>query len=255
MTRAQGVLVTGAGQSVGRAMAEKFLARGDRVHVCDIDEALVATVIARNPEMSGTVCDVADEMQVRQLFSEARAAIGTIDVLINTVGIAGPRGPIQSLTLAEWRATLAANLDSMFLTIREAVPKMQQNRHGAIINFSSMSTKTVMPFRSPYVASKAGVEGLTRALARELGPHSIRVNAILPGAIDNQRLKNVLSRIAEQEGRTLDEVEAESLQFVSMRTKIQPDEIADMVLFLCSDAALHVTGQMIGVDGNMEWES
>jgi NAD(P)-dependent dehydrogenase (short-subunit alcohol dehydrogenase family) len=194
-------------------------------------------------------------MQVRQLFAEARATIGTIDVLVNTVGIAGPRGPIQSLSFAEWRATLAANLDSMFLTIREAVPAMQQSRHGAIINFSSMSTKTVMPFRSPYVASKAGVEGLTRALARELGPHNIRVNAILPGAIDNQRLKNVLSRIAEQEGRTLDEVEAESLQFVSMRTKIQPDEIADMVLFLCSDAALHVTGQMIGVDGNMEWES
>jgi NAD(P)-dependent dehydrogenase (short-subunit alcohol dehydrogenase family) len=255
MTRPQGVLVTGAGQSVGRAMAEKFLARGDRVHICDIDEALVATLIGLDPRMSGTVCDVADEMQVRKLFGEARAAIGTVDVLINTVGIAGPRGPIQSLSLAEWRATLAANLDSMFLTIREAVPAMQQNRRGAIINFSSMSTKTVMPFRSPYVASKAGVEGLTRTLARELGPHNIRVNAILPGAIDNQRLKNVLARIAEQEGRTLDEVEAESLQFVSMRTKIQPVEIADMVLFLCSDAALHVTGQMIGVDGNMEWES
>jgi NAD(P)-dependent dehydrogenase (short-subunit alcohol dehydrogenase family) len=255
MTRSQGVLVTGAGQSVGRVMAEKFLARGDRVHICDIDETLVATVIALDPRMSGTVCDVADEMQVRQLFAEAKVAIGTIDVLVNTVGIAGPRGPIQSLSFAEWRATLEANLDSMFLTIREAVPAMQQNRHGAIINFSSMSTKTVMPFRSPYVASKAGVEGLTRALARELGPHNIRANAILPGAIDNQRLKNVLSRIAEQEGRTLDEVEAESLQFVSMRTKIQPDEIADMVLFLCSDAALHVTGQMIGVDGNMEWES
>jgi NAD(P)-dependent dehydrogenase (short-subunit alcohol dehydrogenase family) len=255
MAKSQGVLVTGAGQSVGRAMAEKFSARGDRVHICDIDEALLATVIAADPKISGTVCDVADETQVKQLFAAARAAIGTVDVLINTVGIAGPRGPIQSLSFAEWRATLAANLDSMFLTIREAVPAMQQNRHGVIINFSSMSTKTVMPFRSPYVASKAGVEGLTRSLARELGPHKIRVNAILPGAIDNQRLKNVLSRIAEQDGRRLDEVEAESLQFVSMRTKIQPDEIADMVLFLCSDAALHVTGQMIGVDGNMEWES
>ena len=176
-------------------------------------------------------------------------------MLVNTVGIAGPRGPIQSLSFAEWRITLAANLDSMFLTIREAVPAMQRNRHGVIINFSSMSTKTVMPFRSPYVASKAGVEGLTKALARELGPYNIRVNAILPGAIDNQRLKDVLSRIAQQEGRTLEEVEAEGLKFVSMRTKIQPDEIADMVLFLCSDASLHVTGQMIGVDGNLEWES
>jgi NAD(P)-dependent dehydrogenase (short-subunit alcohol dehydrogenase family) len=255
MTSSRGVLVTAAGQSVGRAMAEKFLARGDRVHICDIDKDLVATVLATNAAMSGTVCDVADEAQVRQLFEEARNGIGTIDVLINTVGIAGPRGPIQSLCCAYWRATLAANLDSMFLTIREAVPVMQQNRHGVIINFSSMSTKTVMPFRTPYVASKAGVEGLTKALARELGPHNIRVNAILPGAIDNQRLKNVLSRIAEQEGRSVEEVEAESLQFVSMRTKIQPDEIADMVLFLCSDAARHVTGQLIGVDGNLEWES
>ena len=255
MTRPQGVLVTAAGQSVGRAMAEKFLTRGDRVHICDIDKALIATVLAANAGMSGTVCDVADETQVRRLFEEASNVIGTIDVLINTVGMAGPRGPIQSLSFAEWRATLAANLDSMFLTIREAVPAMQQNRHGVIVNFSSMSTKTVMPFRLPYVASKAGVEGLTKALARELGPHNIRVNAILPGAIDNQRLKNVLSRIAEQDGRTVEDVEAESLQFVSMRTKIQPDEIADMVLFLCSDAARHVTGQLIGVDGNLERES
>src|SRR4051795_5850566 len=108
MTRSQGVLVTAAGQSVGRAMAEKFLARGDRVHICDIDNALMATVLATSKGMSGTVCDVADETQVRQLFKEARDAIGTIDVLINTVGIAGPRGPIQSLSFAEWRATLAA---------------------------------------------------------------------------------------------------------------------------------------------------
>ena len=82
----------------------------------------MATVLATNKGMSGTVCDVADETQVRQLFKEARDAVGTIDVLINTVGIAGPRGPIQSLSFAEWRATLAANLDLMFLTIRKPFP-------------------------------------------------------------------------------------------------------------------------------------
>ena len=112
-----------------------------------------------------------------------------------------------------------------------------------------------MPFRTPYNASKAGVEGLTRTLARELGPSGIRVNAILPGAIDNQRFTNVITRIAEQSGRSVAEVEAEQLQFISMRSKIQPAEIADMVLFLCSDAARHVSGQLIGVDGNLEWES
>jgi NAD(P)-dependent dehydrogenase (short-subunit alcohol dehydrogenase family) len=249
------VVVTAAGQSVGRIMAETFLAHGDRVHICDIDGRLLAQVLAANPGLGGTVCDVADEDQVARLFDEARARIGPVDVLINTVGIAGPRGPIESLSFADWRATLAANLDSMFLTIRQAVPDMRRNKRGVIVNFSTGSTKTVMPFRSPYVASKAGVEGLTRCLARELGPDNIRVNAILPGMIDNERMRGVIARIARQEGRTAEAVEQEALQFISMRTKIQPAEIADMVLFLCSDAARHVSGQLIGVDGNIEWES
>jgi len=249
------VVVTAAGQSVGRIMAETFLAHGDRVHICDIDGRLLAQVLAANPSLGGTVCDVADEDQVARLFDEARARIGPVDVLINTVGIAGPRGPIESLSFADWRATLAANLDSMFLTIRQAVPDMRRNKRGVIVNFSTGSTKTVMPFRSPYVASKAGVEGLTRCLARELGPDNIRVNAILPGMIDNERMRGVIARIARQEGRTAEAVEQEALQFISMRTKIQPAEIADMVLFLCSDAARHVSGQLIGVDGNIEWES
>lgn len=252
---AQNVLVTGAGQSVGRSMAEKFLARGDRVHICDLDPRLLEATLAANPGLTGTLCDVGDEASVEAMFEAALGRLGHIDVLVNTVGVSGPRGPIESLSYADWRATMAANLDSMFLTIRKAVPGMKRNRHGAIVNFSTGSTKTVMPFRTPYNASKAGVEGLTRTLARELGPDNIRVNAILPGAIDNQRFTNVITRIAEQSGRSVAEVEAEQLQFISMRTKIQPAEIADMVLFLCSDAARHVSGQLIGVDGNIEWES
>lgn len=253
--RPQTVLVTAAGQSVGRAMAEKFLARGDKVHVCDIDARLVDQVLAANPGLGGTVCDVSDEAQVSRLFNEARSRMGPIDVLVNTVGVAGPRGPIETLSLADWRATIAANLDSMFLTIRQAVPDMRRNKRGAIVNFSTGSTKTVMPFRSPYVASKAGVEGLTKSLARELGPDNIRINAILPGMIDNERMRGIIARIAQQEGRTAEEVEREALSFVSMRSKIQPEEIADMVLFLCSDAARHVSGQLIGIDGNIEWEA
>ena len=154
----QNVVVTAAGQSVGRAMAEKFLARGDNVHICDIDAKLLDQVLAANPKLGGTVCDVGDENQVARLFAEARDRMGPIDVLVNTVGIAGPRGPIETLSLADWRATMAANLDSMFLTIRQAVPDMKRRKRGAIVNFSTGSTKTVMPFRTPYVASKAGVE-------------------------------------------------------------------------------------------------
>jgi NAD(P)-dependent dehydrogenase (short-subunit alcohol dehydrogenase family) len=252
--RRRNVVVTAAGRSVGRVMAERFLARGDAVHICDVDERLLAQALGANSGLSGTLCDVADEAQVKRLFAEARARMGPIDILVNTVGIAGPRGPIESLSLADWRATMAANLDSMFLTIREVVPDMRRNRSGAIVNFSTGSTKTVMPFRLPYVASKAGVEGLTRALARELGPDNIRVNAILPGMINNERMQGVLQRIADQEGRSVEEVERTALKYISMRTKIEPAEIAEMVLFLCSDAACHVTGQLISIDGNVEWE-
>jgi NAD(P)-dependent dehydrogenase (short-subunit alcohol dehydrogenase family) len=250
----QNVLVTGAGQSVGRVMAEKFLARGDRVHICDLDDGLLQGTLKANPGLRGTRCDVGQEAEVDRLFQDAFAWLGHVDVLVNAVGISGPRGPIESLSFADWRATMAANLDSMFLTVRKAAPGMKQNKRGAIVNFSTGSTRTVMPFRTPYNASKAGVEGLTRTLARELGPDGIRVNAILPGAIDNQRFKNVIGRIAEQSGRRYEEVEQEQLQYVSMRTKISPAELADMVLFLCSDSARHVTGQLIGVDGNLEWE-
>jgi NAD(P)-dependent dehydrogenase (short-subunit alcohol dehydrogenase family) len=253
--RPQNVVVTAAGQSVGRAMAERFLARGDNVHICDIDTKLMSQVLAANPKLGGTVCDVSDEAQVARLFADAATRMGHIDVLVNTVGIAGPRGRIESLSLADWRATMAANLDSMFLTIRQVVPDMRRNRRGAIVNFSTGSTKTVVPYRTPYVASKAGVEGLTKALARELGPDNIRVNAILPGMIDNERMRGIIARIAQQEGRDAAEVEQSALKFISMRTKIQPEEIADTVLFLCSDAARHVSGQLIGVDGNIEWEA
>jgi len=138
--RPQNVVVTAAGQSVGRAMAEKFLARGDNVHICDIDGKLLNQVLAANPKLGGTICDVGDEGQVAKLFDEARSRMGQVDVLVNTVGIAGPRGPIETLSLADWRTTMAANLDSMFLTIRQVVPDMRRNKRGAIVNFSTGST-------------------------------------------------------------------------------------------------------------------
>lgn len=248
------VLVTGAGQSVGRAMAEAFLARGDGVWICDADAGLLERVLAANPGLGGSRCDVAEEAEVEALFADAMAAMGRVDVLVNTVGIAGPRGPVESLSYADWRRTLQVNLDGMFLTVARAVPGMKARKRGCIVNFSSGSTRTAMPLRTPYVASKAAVEGFTRGLARELGPHGIRVNAILPGMIDNERMQAIIDRVAEQEGRTPAEVEADYLSFISMRTKITPQEIAETVLFLASDAARHISGQLIGVDGNIEWE-
>ena len=111
-----------------------------------------------------------------------------------------------------------------------------------------------MPHRLPYVASKWAVEGMTRALARELGSHGIRVNAILPGLIDNRRMQNILEREAAAREMTPEALRSEYLQFISMRTAVTGEEIAETVAFLCSPAARHISGQLLGVDGNVEWE-
>jgi NAD(P)-dependent dehydrogenase (short-subunit alcohol dehydrogenase family) len=131
---------------------------------------------------------------------------------------------------------------------------LKANGGGSIINFSTCSTRTGIPFRAPYIASKAGVEGLTRNAARELGPFGIRCNAILPGIINNERFNFIVARNAAATGRSAAEIEHDYLKYVSLRTKVELPELAEMVLFLASDAGKKITGELIAVSGNMEWE-
>jgi NAD(P)-dependent dehydrogenase (short-subunit alcohol dehydrogenase family) len=250
----QCVLVTGGADSVGRAMAERFLAQGDRVHVCDVREDALAATLAGNPGMGGTLGSVGCSADVERVFADAVAAMGRVDVLVNNVGIPGPRAAIEDVTYEEWEETIRVDLSGMFYLLKQAVPGMKQRRHGVIVNFSSGSTRTGLPLRTPYVVAKYGVEGLTRNLARELGPFNIRCNAILPGMIDNERMRGIVARNAAASGKTAEEVEAGYLRYISMRSKVDPSEIADMVLFLASDRGRHVSGQLIGVCGNVEWE-
>ena len=195
-----GVLITGAGDSVGRVTAEKFLAAGAKVHICDVREEAVQATLAANPGMTGTACSVGVEEEVDNLFAQALAAMGKVDVLINCVGIAGPHAPLEEITSEDWQTTFQVNVTGMFYTMRHAIPGMKQRRSGSIINFSSASTISCLPNRAAYVVSKYAVEGLTKNSARELGPYNVRCNAILPGAIDNARLAMVLERVARQKG-------------------------------------------------------
>ena len=131
---------------------------------------------------------------------------------------------------------------------------MTAQRSGVVLNISTASVRTGLPRRLPYVASKQGVMGLTKNAARELGPHNIRCNAILPGLIRNERGQAIVRERAASRGITLEEAEAGYLEYVSMRTWIDMAEVADLALFLASDRARHISGQFIAVDGNMEWE-
>ena len=250
----RGALVTGGGSSVGRVVAEQFRAAGTRVHVGDINPEFVSQIVAEASDIAASVCDIGNAAQVAALFAEARESVGNIDFLVNCVGIAGPHAPIEVTSSAEWNRAIQVNLTGAFELMRRAVPGMKARRHGAIVNFSTASTKTGLPFRSAYVASKGGLEALTYTAARELGPFGVRCNAIRPGAINNDRLNLIVTRNAEQRGVSAADAEKDLLRFVSMHTKIEPEELAAMVLFLCADTGRHITGQFIEVSGNLEWE-
>jgi NAD(P)-dependent dehydrogenase (short-subunit alcohol dehydrogenase family) len=248
------VVVTGGADSVGRVIAERFLARGDKVHICDVRPEALKETLAANPGITGTHADVGDHEAVARVFREAAAEMGDVTVLVNNVGIAGPHAAIEDIRIEDWEESLRVNLSGMFFCMQRAIPMMKRRGGGAIINFSTGSTRTRLPHRTPYVVSKFGVEGLTLNAARELGPFHIRCNAILPGMIKNARMQGIVAAKALQSGSTIAEVEEGYLKHISMRVQIEPSELADMVLFLASDAARKITGELIAVSGNLEWE-
>ena len=250
----QRVIVTAAGSGIGRVIAERFAGDGHRVHICDIDAGAVEATVAANSAIKGSVTDVGDSAAVEAMFAEALGWLGGVDVLINNHGIAGPRGFIEDLDYEEWDRCLRVNLSGMFYTIKQAVPGMKAQRQGCIINLSTTSARTGLPKRTAYVAGKVGVLGMTKNLARELGPWGIRCNAVLPGFMDNARGRGVLAKVAKDKGISLEEMEQEALRYVSMRTWIEMKEIASACAFLASDEARHISGQELAVCGNAEWE-
>jgi len=250
MPSRRNVIVTAGASGIGLAIAELFLERGDAVSVCDVDDKALETLSSRLPELRVAKVDVADADGVTRFVS----ALGRVDILINNAGVAGPIGNIEKNDPQDWKRCFAVNLHGAFHTIRAVVPQMRERRDGCIVNISTASTVTGIPGRSAYVSSKWAVEGLTKNAARELGPDNIRVNAIRPGFMDTERMRVLIARGAEKRGVSIEEHEHEALGFISLRTKIQPREIGEMAYFLASDAGRHITGQIIGVDGNSEWE-
>ncbi|MBB4631590.1 SDR family oxidoreductase [Sphingosinicella soli] len=244
------VAVTAGAANIGLAIAHIFADGGWKVSICDVDRTAIDSACQARPEIAGHCVDVADADAVAAFA----AAIGPVDVLINNAGVAGPIGDIETNTSDDWARCFAVNVQGAFHMVRAFVPAMKRAGAGAIINISTASAITGLPGRTAYVASKWAIEGMTRNLARELGPAGIRVNAIRPGFMDTERMRMLMARAAEARGVSVADVEAEALGFISLRTKIQPSEIGETALFLASDAARHITGQIIGVDGNCEWE-
>ena len=245
----QRVLITAGASGIGRAVAEAFAAKGAQVWVADIDEAALGTC----PEDWGRdALDVADESSVSDLVRRLAARWGGLDVLCANAGIAGPTATVENVDLADWRRCLAVNLDGAFLFAKHAVPLMKAQRSGSIILTSSTSGLYGNTGRTPYCAAKWGINGLMKVLAMELGPFGIRVNSICPGAVEGPRMEAVLAREAALKGTTRDAIYRGYASGTSMRSFIEARDVAALALFLASDGARFVSGQMIAVDGHTE---
>jgi NAD(P)-dependent dehydrogenase (short-subunit alcohol dehydrogenase family) len=240
-------VVTGAATGIGFEIARALRHDQYRVVLCDIDIAKGETA-AREIKAEFYPCDVRKPGDIEALFVK----LDQVEVLVNNAGISGPTRPLHEITLQEWQEVLDVNVTAAFLACRLVVPCMIAAGRGSIINLSSVAGKIGYPDRSPYCASKWAVLGLTASLAREVGRHGVRVNAILPGTVRGPRIAAVMERYAQQNGVAIAEAERHYLGRQATGAYIEASEIAAMVSYLCSPAARSITGQFISVDGGFE---
>jgi NAD(P)-dependent dehydrogenase (short-subunit alcohol dehydrogenase family) len=246
------VLVTAGASGIGRAIADLLLAHGAQTHICDVSGDFLADFAKAWPDAGRSKADVSSEADVERLFADVRANLGGLDVLVNNAGIAGPTGGVEELLLADWRRTIDICLTGQFLCAHFAVPLLKAAGGGSIVNLSSAAGRFGYAYRTPYSAAKWGVIGFTQSLAKELGPSNIRVNAILPGIVEGARMTGVIEARAKQVGVSYAEMEKTYLNRVSLRRMVSAEDVAATVLFLVSDAGRNLSGQSIGVDGNVE---
>lgn len=243
----QRAFVTAGGDGMGRATALALHAVGATVFTCDIDPSGLATL---PQDITTWQCDVADSQALNAVFDDFLD--DGLDIMVNNAGVAGPTKLVEDVTDDEWRHTMAVGIDSHFFCARRVVPVFKAQGTGTMINLISSAGILGYPTRSPYAAAKWAVTGFTKTLAMELGPHNIRVNGIVPGNVNGDRMDRVIAGHAAIEGMSTDEVRALYSKGVSMQCFVDPEEIADLIVFLCSDYGRHISGQIIGVDGHTE---
>jgi 2-hydroxycyclohexanecarboxyl-CoA dehydrogenase len=240
-------IVTGAGSGIGRAIAQRLAEDGHAVAVLDLDQAAADTVVGElrqkgHEALAPRGVDVSSRAQVDDAVQRVREALGPVLVLVNNAGLPGFT-PFLKITDDQWDRMLAVNLSGPFYCAQAVLPDMIDAGWGRIVNISSSSAQGGQQYMAHYVSSKAGLIGLTKALALEFGPKGITVNTIPPGFVDTPML-----RASEEQGllgATVDRI----AEVTPVRRAGRPDDIAAACAFLVSDDAGYITGQVIGVNG------
>ena len=248
----QRALITGAGSGIGQVMAQHFEKAGARIWICDADTNNLEQCLKENPDWNGTPCDISEENQVDQLFKEMSDSFGGLEILVNNAGIAGPTATVEEIDPGEWRRSVGVNLNGAFYCTRLATPLLKNSPKASIINISSVAGRLGFARRLPYASTKWAMIGFTESLAKELGPSGIRVNALLPGIVEGPRIEGVFQARAKSEGVPYEEVRDRVLNNVSMKRMVSAGDVAEMAVFLCSEAGKNISGQSISVCGNVE---
>jgi NAD(P)-dependent dehydrogenase (short-subunit alcohol dehydrogenase family) len=249
---ARSILVTAGASGIGLEFVRAFAALGDKVFVCDINQQALDDVAKEIPGVITKVCDVSKRKDIEQMVAYGAKEMGDYDVLINNAGIAGPTAPVDEINPDDWEKVMQVDLNGTFNVSRLVIPYLKKSTAGVIINMSSVAGRFGYENRSPYSTAKWGIIGFTKTLSIELGKYGIRANAILPGAVDGPRIQKVLQGRADVNGTTLDQEKKNAMSIQSIKQFVDPKDIAALAVFLASDSAKMISGQMFPIDGDMQ---